>query len=144
MLGALPVSEISCERKARLFVLSSQARPPSSKQSFQTARVSFTASTVFLLLSATVRPSFWTSSPPHIHTIGYAHAFGSLIECPKAWPNGLPLALNARPTFLNSSQVFGYSKPASLNQSSRYVTAHETMNCGTPIQRPLAKQFTLA
>ena len=58
MLGALPVSEISWDKNARLFVLSSQARPPSSKQSFQTASVNFTASTVFLLLSATLRPSF--------------------------------------------------------------------------------------
>src|SRR5262249_51531548 len=128
MLGALPVSEISCDRKARLFVESSHARPPSSKQSFQTASVNFTASTVFLLLSTTVRPSFWTSSPPHIHGMGYAHAFGSLIECPNAWPKGLPLALKARPILRKSSQVFGYSKPASLNQSSRYVTAHDTMN----------------
>jgi hypothetical protein len=38
---------------------------------------------------------------------------------PKAWPNGLPLAFMARPTFRKSSQVLGYSNPASLNQSSR-------------------------
>ena len=68
--GALPVSEISQERNARLLLLSSHASPPSSKQSFHAARVNFTASIVFLLLSTTVWPSFATSMPPHIHTIG--------------------------------------------------------------------------
>src|SRR5438552_18803502 len=98
MEGALPVSEISDDRNARLLVESSHARPPSSKTSFQRTLLNITASTVFLLSSATVFPSFCTSIPPHIHTSGYHHLFGSLIECPKAWPKGLPLAFMARPT----------------------------------------------
>ena len=57
MLGALPVREISLERNARLLLLSSQARPPSSKTSFQSTLLNFTASSVFLLLSTTPRPS---------------------------------------------------------------------------------------
>src|SRR6185503_17263903 len=134
MLGALPVSEISWERKARLLLLSSHASPPSSKHSFHTVVVNFTASTVCLLSRATVRPSFCTSMPPHIHTMGYAHAFGSLIEWPRAWPKGRPFAFMARPTRRKSSHVFGYSRPASFSQSSRYVTAHEMMNCGTAAQ----------
>ena len=38
---------------------------------------------------------------------------------PNAWPNGRPFAFMARPTLRKSSHVFGYSRPASLNQSSR-------------------------
>src|SRR5207247_8061691 len=52
MEGALPVSEISDDRNARLLVESSHARPPSSKTSFQRTLLNFTASTVFLLSSA--------------------------------------------------------------------------------------------
>src|SRR5688572_89763 len=119
MLGALPLSEISCERKARLLLPSSQASPPSSKHSFHRVVVNFTASTVFLLSRVAVRPSLATSMPPHIQTMGYAHALGSLMEWPRAWPNGLPLAFIARPTRRKSSHVLGYAKPASRSQSSR-------------------------
>ena len=71
MLGALPVSEISLERNARLLLLSSQARPPSSKTSFQSTLLNFTASSVFLLFEhhRRGRPAR-TSMPPHIHTSG--------------------------------------------------------------------------
>src|SRR5688500_3540157 len=119
MLGALPLSEISCDRKARLLLPSSHASPPSSKHSFHKFVLNFTTSTVCLLSSAAVRPSLATSMPPHIHTIGYAHALGSLMEWPSACPKGLPLAFIARPTRRKSSHVFGYSKPASRSQSSR-------------------------
>src|SRR4029453_8442768 len=119
MLGALPVSEISLERNARLLLLSSQASPPWSKTSFHRTLLNFTASTGFLLLSTTVRPSRCTSMPPHIHTSGEHQLFGSLMLWPKACPNGLPLAFSARPTLRKSSHVFGYSKPASFSQSSR-------------------------
>src|SRR6185503_3986760 len=107
MDGALPVSEISCDRNARLLLLSSHASPPSSNTSFQSATVNLTASTVALLSSATVLPSRCTSCPPHIHTMGYAHAFGSFTVCPKACPNGLPLAFIALPMRRNSSHVVG-------------------------------------
>ena len=63
---------------------------------------------------------------------------------PNAWPKGLPLAFRARPAVRNSSHVSGYLSPCSLNQSSRYVIAHEMMNCGTPIQRPPATVLTFA
>src|ERR1700704_2663090 len=98
MDGALPVSEISEERNARLLLLSSHASPPSSKTSFQRTLVHFTASTVFFVLSTTVLPSFSTSMPPHIHVIGYAQQLGSLMLWPNAWPKGLPFAFMARPT----------------------------------------------
>src|SRR4029450_2306416 len=124
---ALPVSEISDERNARLLLLSSHASPPSSKQSFHAASVNFTASIVFLLFSTPVLPSCWTSMPPHIQTIGYAHALGSLRLCPSAWPKGLPFAFMARPTLRKSAHGFGYARPASLDQSSRYLTAPERM-----------------
>src|SRR5688572_12065963 len=119
MLGALPLSEISCDRKARLLLPSSQARPPSSKHSFQRAVLNFTTSSVALLSSAAVRPSLATSMPPHIHSIGYAHALGSLMEWPSAWPNGFPLLFIARPTPRHSPHVLAYSKPASRSQPSR-------------------------
>jgi hypothetical protein len=70
MLGALPVSEISLDRNARLLLLSSQARPPSSKTSFQRTLLNLTASSVFLLFSTTPLPSARTSIPPHIHISG--------------------------------------------------------------------------
>jgi hypothetical protein len=70
MLGALPVSEISWERNARLLLPSSQASPPSSKHSFQSTLLNFTASTVARLLRTTVRPSLSISRPPHIQTRG--------------------------------------------------------------------------
>ena len=68
--GALPVSEISLERKARLLLLSSQASPPSSKHSCQSTLLNLTASTAGFRFRMTVRPSFSTSMPPHIHIRG--------------------------------------------------------------------------
>jgi hypothetical protein len=70
MLGALPVSEISLERNARLLLLSSHASPPSSKHSVHSALLNFTASTTGFRFRMTERPSFSTSMPPHIHTKG--------------------------------------------------------------------------
>ena len=70
MLGALPVSEMSDERNARLLFESSQPRPPSSKTSFQRTLLNLTASTTALLSRTTVFPSLSTSMPPHIHTSG--------------------------------------------------------------------------
>jgi hypothetical protein len=70
MLGALPVREISLERKARLLLLSSQARPPSSKHSFHKTLFHFTASIAGFRFRMTVRPSFSTSIPPHIQIKG--------------------------------------------------------------------------
>src|SRR6516162_8755685 len=60
----LLVELIVPERKARLLLESSQARPPSSQQSFQNPTANFTDSIVSLLLSATVLPSGSTSLPP--------------------------------------------------------------------------------
>src|SRR5262245_31793844 len=118
MLGALPVSEISCDRNARLLLLSSHASPPSSKHSFQRTLLKRTASIVFLLFRTTLRP-LSTSTPPHIHTSGYAHAFGSLMLWPNACPNGRPLAFSFLPAAPNSSHGRGYESPSCWNQACR-------------------------
>src|SRR5437588_12617449 len=59
------------ERKARLLLESSQARPPSSQQSFQKATANLTDSTVSLLSSATVFLSSAISRPPNDQRKGY-------------------------------------------------------------------------
>ena len=63
MLAPLIVAEIVPARYARLLLLSSQASPPSSRQSFQKATVNFTASIVSLLLMTTF-PLWSISAPP--------------------------------------------------------------------------------
>ena len=64
------VALIVPDRKARLLLESSQARPPSSCASFQKPVMNFTDSIVSLLLSLTVLPSASTSRPPHDHRKG--------------------------------------------------------------------------
>src|SRR5438093_13653195 len=119
MLAPLIVAEIVPARNARLLRESSQARPPSSRQSFQKATVNFNASIVSLLLMTTL-PLSSISAPPKHQVIGYAHWLGSPRLWPKAWPIGRPFFLSAVPTFLSSSHVSGnFAAPSSLNQSSR-------------------------
>src|SRR6266487_259649 len=55
------------ERNARLLLESSQARPPSSRASFQKPTMNFTDSSVSLLFSSTDLPSASTSFAPHDH-----------------------------------------------------------------------------
>src|SRR6266545_3353482 len=96
------------DRKARLLLVSSQARPPSSQASFQKATANLTDSTVSLLLSTTVLPSASTSLPPHDHRYGYQKAFASPKACASVWPSGCPLAFSCLPAARHSSQVAGY------------------------------------
>src|ERR1700752_624964 len=63
----LSVAQIFCDRNARLLLVSSQARPPSSWASFQKAVMNLTDSITSFLLILTVLPSFSTSVPPHDH-----------------------------------------------------------------------------
>src|SRR4029453_8501757 len=122
-------------REALLLLLSSQASPPSSRQSFQKATVNFTASSVSLLLIATF--PFWSiSAPPKPQVTEYAQLFGSPRLWPKACPRGRPFFLSSVPTLRSSSQVSGnFMAPASLNQSSRYAHVEGTEQSGTAFQR---------
>src|SRR6266850_1205041 len=136
MLAPLIVAEIVPARYARLLLLSSQASPPSSRQSFQTATVNFTASSVSLLLMATL-PFLSISVPPKPQVIEYAQLLGSPRLWPKAWPIGWPFFLSAIPTLRHSSQVSGnLLAPTSLNQSSRYAHVAGTEQSGTAFQLP--------
>src|SRR6266508_5327550 len=136
MLAPLIVAEIVPARYARLLLESSQASPPSSRQSFQTATVNFTASSVSLLLITTLPP--WSiSAPPKPHVTEYAQLLGSPRLWPKAWPIGRPFFLSAMPTLRHSSQVSGnLPAPSSLNQSSRYAHVEGTEQSGTAFHRP--------
>src|SRR5215831_13078787 len=119
MLAPLIVAEIVPARNARLLLVSSQASPPSSRQSFQKATVNFSASIVSLLLMTTLPLSSISAAPKH-HVTAYAQLLGSPRLWPKAWPIGRFFFLSAVPTFRSSSQVSGnLFAPTSLNQSSR-------------------------
>src|SRR5499433_514239 len=138
MLAPFSVDEISPAWKARLLLVSSQARPPSSQASFQKACMNFTDSIVPLELIATFLPLASTSAPPKSQRNGYANVGGSPKLWPSAWPIGLPLALSFLPTSRYSSHVFGNSfTPISLNHDRRYATALPMTACGTASQRPL-------
>src|SRR3954464_1688392 len=63
------VAAIVPERKARLLLVSSQARPPSSNESFQKVCMNFTDSIVSLELRTTL-PFSQTSLPPHDQRYG--------------------------------------------------------------------------
>src|SRR5207245_328569 len=119
MLAPLIVAEIVPARNARLLLLSSQASPPSSRQSFQKATVNFRASIVSLLLMTTL-PLSSISAPPKHQVTGYAHWLGSPRLCPKASPIGWPFFLSSAPTFRTSYQLSAnLAEPTSLNQYSR-------------------------
>jgi hypothetical protein len=53
-----------------LFVVSSQARPPSSHASFQKAVIHLTASTVFFEFKVTFVPVLSVSAPPKVQVSG--------------------------------------------------------------------------
>src|SRR5437773_9381482 len=95
------------DRKARLLLLSSQARPPSSIVSFHNGTANLTDSRVSLLFSATVLPSASTSLPPHDHRYGYHQPGASPKVCPTVCPNGRPAAFSFLPAVRYSSQVCG-------------------------------------
>src|SRR5207249_12027896 len=113
MLAPLIVAEMVLARNARLLLLSSQASPPSSRQSFQKATVNFRASIVSLLLMMTL-PLSSISAPPKHHVTAYVYWLGSPRLWPKACPIGWPFVLSSAPTFRSSSQVSGnFAAPAS-------------------------------
>src|SRR6476646_4883257 len=95
------------ERNARLLLVSSQASPPSSIVSFQSATANFTDSTVSLVLSTTVLPSASTSLPPQDHRYGYQKPGASPKVWPSVWPKGWPASLSFLPAARYSSQVSG-------------------------------------
>src|SRR5882757_8998676 len=96
-----------CDRKARLLLVSSQARPPSSMVSFHRATANLIDSTVSLLLRITVLPSAATSWPPHDQRKGYHQPGASPKVWPAVWPIGRPLAFNFLPASRKASQVSG-------------------------------------
>src|SRR6267142_3722067 len=120
MLAPLSVAEISPAWKARLLLVSYQASPPSSQESFQNACMNFSDSSAPLLLSTTFLPLGSVSAPPKLHSNGYAKVGGSPKLWPSACPTGLPLALSFLPISRYSSHVLGNSfAPISLNQDRR-------------------------
>src|SRR5215510_15084415 len=113
------VAEISPARKARLLLVSSQAKPPSSQASFQNDVIHLTESTVFLL-SRMLLPALSVSAVPKFHSIGYDQAGAS----PKVWPSvcpmGWPFFFSFTPRSRYSSSVFGGAvAPTSANQDLR-------------------------
>src|SRR5262249_9896170 len=103
----LLVAEIVPDRKARLLLVSSQARPPSSMVSFHKATANLMDSTVSLLFSATLLPSASTSLPPKDHRKGYQKPGASPKVWPAVGPIGRPLALSFLPRSRKVSQVSG-------------------------------------
>src|SRR5262245_56029227 len=136
MLVPWIVAEMVPARNARLLLLSSQANPPSSRQSFQDATVNFTASIVSLLLMTTL-PAWSISAPPKPQVREYAQLLGSPRLWPNACPYGRPFFFSATPSFRHSSQVSGnLPAPSSLSQSSRYAHVAGTEQSGTAFHRP--------
>src|SRR5262252_4686957 len=119
MLAPLRVAEISPARKARLLLVSSQAKPPSSHASFQKAVIHFTESTV-LLLSSTLLPALSVSAVPKFHSIGYDHAGASPKVWPSVCPTGWPFFFSFAPMSRYSSSVLGgVVTPTSANHDFR-------------------------
>src|SRR3982751_5817082 len=105
MDAPLLVALIVPDKKARLLPESSQAKPPSSQESFHMPTANFTDSTVSLLFSTTVLPSASTSLPPHDQRYGYQKALASPKACATVWPSGWPFAFSFLPASRHSSQV---------------------------------------
>src|SRR4030088_1671963 len=95
------------DRKARLLFVSSQASPPSSMVSFQSATANLIDSTVSLLSRMTVLPSAATSWPPNDQRKGYHQPGASPKVWPAVCPMGRPLAFSFLPASRNVSQVSG-------------------------------------
>src|SRR4030081_2684936 len=89
------------DRMARLLLVSSQARPPSSIVSFHKATANLTDSSVSLLFSTTVLPSASTSLPPHDHRVGVPPAR----RVAEGVPGGLPVRVPGSLQFLAGGAV---------------------------------------
>src|ERR1051325_5423883 len=107
MEAPFSVAESSPAWNARLLFVSSQARPPSSQQSFQNACMNFTDSTVPLLLMTTFLPLLSVSAPPNAHSIVYVNVGASPNVWPSVWPYGWPFFFSAVKTLCASSHVLG-------------------------------------
>src|SRR6185503_1027356 len=107
MDAPLRVAEISPAWKARLLLVSSQARPPSSQHSFQNACMNFTDSTAPLLFRTTFLPLLSVSAPPKAQSIVYVNTGASPNVWPSVCPYGLPFFLRAAKSLRASSHVFG-------------------------------------
>src|SRR5215472_5978493 len=94
-------------RKALLLPASSQSNPASRCASFHSSIANLTDSTVSLLFSTTVLPSYSTSLLPQDQRKGYQKAGGSPQVWPSDCPNGRPFALSFLPAARYSSQVCG-------------------------------------
>src|SRR6266702_2774671 len=120
MEAPLRVAEISPAWKARLLFVSSQARPPSSHESFQNDCMNLTESTAPLVLITTFLPVLSVSAPPKAQSIVYVKVGASPKVWPSVWPYGLPFFLSGAKTLRASSHVFGnWLAPASLSHDRR-------------------------
>src|SRR5882724_11385942 len=120
MLAPLSVAEISPAWKARLLFVSSQARPPSSHESFQNDCMNLTESTAPLVLITTFLPALSVSAPPKAQSIVYVKTGASPKVCPSVCPYGLPFFFMPVKSLWASSHVFGYwLAPASLSHDRR-------------------------
>src|SRR4029453_6886562 len=116
----LSVALISPAMKARLLLVSSQARALLWPALFQKSVIHVTASSVPLELRTTFLPLGSVSAPPNVHVNGYVQTGASPKVWPRVWPTGLPFFLRAAPIFLYSSRVFGaWLAPTSANPDLR-------------------------
>src|SRR6185436_10584747 len=110
---------MSPDRKARLLLLSSQARPPSSWASFQNSTMKRTDSRVSFESSTTL-PLASTSWPPKDHRNGYVKVGASPKVLPSVWPIERLAAFSFLPTAWYSCQVVGkLLAPTSSNHDLR-------------------------
>src|ERR1700730_11768556 len=130
------VAQISPPRNARLLFVSSQARPPSSQESFQKACMNLTAS-MEPLLSIAVFAFLSVSAPPKFHKSGYAQAGASPKVWPRVCPYGCPFFLSFAETCRRSSYVLGkVVAPISSNHDFRYAMSPGTMLWGRAMNLP--------
>src|SRR5919109_3374317 len=99
MEAPLSVAEISPAWNARLLLVSSQARPPSSQPSFHSACMNLTDSIVSFELTTTFLPLLSVSAPPKDHMSGYDHVGASAKVWPSVWPYGRPFFFSAVAAF---------------------------------------------
>src|SRR5204863_10076473 len=131
MDAPLSVAAISPDRNARLLLVSSQAKPPSSHASFQNDVIHLTESTVGLA-SSTVLPALSVSAVPKFHSMGYDQAGASPKVWSSVWPIGWPFFLSFMPSSRYSSSVFGGAlTPASANHDLRYAMSRPEMLHGS-------------
>src|SRR5712672_1968199 len=128
-----------CDRKARLLLVSSQARPPSSMVSFQRATANLIDSTVSLLARTTVLPSAATSWPPHDQRKGYHQAGASPNVWPAVCPIGRPLAFSFVPSPRESPKL-SHAHSLDLEQARQIPPQYTLRMVGPFVFRCQARQ----